>query len=45
MADMNVSESNRKARSVRTDHIERNILLTLILVGAAEVSVLVWLFS
>ena len=45
MSDANISESNHKARTVRTDHIERNILLTLILVGSAEVSVLVWLFS
>jgi hypothetical protein len=39
-----MSASNAAENRLRTDHSERNILLTLALVAAAEVCALAWLF-
>ena len=39
-----MSASNPAEDALRTDHSERNILLTLALVAAAEVCAVVWLF-
>ena len=39
-----MSASNAAEDMLRTDRSERNVLLTLALVAAAEVCALVWLF-
>ena len=45
MSDANPLNLNRSAPAIRTDHSERNVLLTIALVAIAETFALAWLYS